>query len=223
MTRGKLIVIEAGDGSGKATQTELLLNRLTGEGITARKISFPDYDSPSSALVKMYLGGEFGSEATAVNAYAASLFYAVDRFASYRTKWQTFLAEGGVVVADRYVTSNMAHQAAKIDDEAARRRFLDWVYDLEFNKLELPQPDAVIFLDMPPVAARKLIAARNRADDIHERDERHLEKAYQAYCRLAEDYNWRRVACANAGDEPLPIDRIHSRVWAAIKDVLNRD
>ena len=162
---GKLIVIEAGDGSGKATQTALLFKRCSEAGKVVRQISFPDYDSPSSALIKMYLRGDFGFEATSVNAYAASLFYAVDRFASYQKTWRTFLEGGGIVIADRYVTSNMAHQAVKITDAVARKNFLAWLCDLEYEKLALPKPDKVIFLDMPPDAAQKLIAVRNRTSD----------------------------------------------------------
>ena len=217
---GKLIVMEAGDGSGKATQAALLFRRCKETGKAVRQISFPDYDSPSSALVKMYLRGEFGSEAATVNAYAASLFYAVDRFASYQKNWRKFLEDGGIVIADRYVTSNMAHQAAKITDAAARKKFLAWLCDLEYEKLALPKPDKVIFLDMPPSAAQKLIAARVRASDIHEKDGAYLERAYAAYCALANDYGWERIPCADDTLNPLPIDVIHNRIWAALERVL---
>ena len=217
---GKLIVIEAGDGSGKATQAALLTKKITENNFSAKKISFPNYDSPSSALIKMYLNGEFGNEAAAVNAYAASLFYAVDRFASYRMDWRIFLANGGVVVADRYVTSNMAHQAAKITDVNAREKFLAWLYDLEYEKLELPKPDIVIFLDMPPDVSAKLIAARARKSDIHEKDREYLKKSYAAYSHLTEKYGWRRIACTDDKNELLTPEQIHTSVWTAVKEIL---
>ena len=222
MNKGKLLVIEAPDGSGKATQTKHLLENLLKAGKNARQITFPDYDSPSSALVKMYLRGMFGKEATAVNPYAASLFYAVDRYASYKTTWRDFLTEGGIVIADRYVTSNMAHQAVKIADSAEREKFLDWLFDTEYEKLELPKPDAVIFLDMPPKAAQKLIAARaNNGEDIHEKDEEYLAKTYDEYSRLAEKYGWERVKCADGEGVPLTINEIAARVWEIAKKILD--
>ena len=220
MNNGKLVVMEAGDGSGKATQSEILLRHLLREGFTARKISFPDYDSPSSSLVKMYLNGEFGKEAADVNAYAASLFYAADRFASFRTKWRDFRQNDEIIIADRYVTSNMAHQAAKISDEVERANFLAWLDELEYEKLALPRPDLVIFLDMPPRVARKLIESRARAEDIHEKDAAYLEKSYVAYCRLAEQYGWTKISCADESDNPLPTEEIGEKVWAAARKVL---
>ena len=135
---GKLIVIEAGDGCGKATQTAKLCRRLEQEGRRVRKVEFPDYQSQSSALIKMYLQGQFGQDVAAVNPYAASTFYAVDRFASYKTDWESFLKAGGIVVCDRYTTSNMVHQAVKLADAAARRSFLDWLWDFELSKWDCP-------------------------------------------------------------------------------------
>ncbi|MDF2929520.1 MAG: hypothetical protein K0Q75_1758 [Anaerospora sp.] len=171
---GKLIIIEAGDGCGKATQTARLYERLTAEGYPVKKVEFPDYASPSSALIKMYLGGEFGTQPDAVNAYAASAFFAVDRFASYKTSWGEWYRQGGIILADRYTTSNMVHQAVKIADESAKDSFLDWLWDLEFVKFGLPVPNQVLFLDVPPDLSSRLLAERSvkagDEPDIHERD-----------------------------------------------------
>ena len=165
MARGKLFIIEAGDGSGKETQTRLLTQRLIREGHRVRAVTFPDYAADASMPVRMYLRGDFGTQADEVNPYAASTFFAVDRYASYRMKWGADYAAGTIILADRYTTSNMVHQAVKIGDAAERDAFLDWLYDFEFNKLGLPVPDAVFFLDMEPCAAERLIAARAQAKD----------------------------------------------------------
>ena len=154
---GKLIVIEGLDGCGKSTQLELLPQNLLKNGIESKSVSFPDYDSNSSALVKMYLGGEFGKKPSDVNAYAASLFYAVDRFASYKTNWGDYYNQNGVIVSGRYTTSNAVHQTSKMD-ESEWQGFLDWLYDLEYNKVGIPKPDKVIFLDMPIEVSQKLLS-----------------------------------------------------------------
>ena len=159
--KGRLVILEAGDGSGKATQTKLLEERLIAEGRRVRPVEFPDYGSPSSALVRMYLGGDFGERASSVNAYAASAFFAVDRYASYQMKWRKELEAGAIVLADRYTTANMVHQAVKIEDAKEREAFLSWLEDFEYEKLALPRPDLVIFLDMEPDVSRRLIATRN--------------------------------------------------------------
>ena len=150
--KGKLIVLEGIDGSGKETQSNLLEKKLKEKGREVMHISFPDYESPSSALVKMYLKGDFGKNPEDVNPYAASLFYAVDRFASYRMKWKYFYEKGGIVIADRYTTSNMVHQMTKYEDEVKRKDFLSWLEKTEYGELELPRPDLVILLDIPLVA-----------------------------------------------------------------------
>ncbi|MGL5513007.1 MAG: dTMP kinase, partial [Sporomusa sp.] len=148
--QGKLIVIEGTDGSGKATQSKQLVDRLKAEGVLVRKVDYPNYQSQSSALVKMYLNGEFGNRPENLNAYAASAFYAVDRIASYKKEWEEFYLHGGIVIADRYTTSNMIHQAVKITDVGEKKTYLDWLVDFEFTKCGLPVPDTVIFLAMPP-------------------------------------------------------------------------
>lgn len=218
MARGKLFIIEAGDGSGKETQTRLLAERLVRDGHRVVPVAFPDYASDSSALVRMYLRGDFGAHAADVNAYAASTFFAVDRYASYRTKWGRDYEAGAVVLADRYTTSNMVHQAVKISDAAQRDAYLDWLYDLEFNKMGLPVPDAVFFLDMEPAAAQRLIAARaeksGAAPDIHERDADYLARTHDAYVLLAERYGWVRIPSSTDG-VPDPVEEIHTRLYRA--------
>lgn len=196
--KGTLLVFEGIDGSGKATQAALLAEKLKGQGRRVLRISFPDYESDSSAPVKMYLAGDFGTDPGDVNAYAASLFYAVDRFASFRTKWKEFYETGGIVIADRYVTSNMVHQMTKLADPAERRAFLHWLEDTEYEKLELPRPDAVFLLDMPLSVSESLVKARHEAGgsmDIHESHLDYLRKCYDAYQELADMYGWHRIAC----------------------------
>ena len=149
LNKGKIIVIEGTDGSGKATQTELLAKRWTEENINYKTVSFPNYESPSSSLVKMYLNGEFGEKAESINAYAASSFFAVDRWATWEKDYKEYYKQGGIILADRYTPSNLIHQAGKIKDEQEREKFINWVYEYEYKLLKLPEPDVVIFLNMP--------------------------------------------------------------------------
>ncbi len=204
---GKLIVIEGLDGSGKSTQLELLPENLRKNGIDSKTVSFPDYDSDSSALVKMYLNGEFGKKPDDVNAYAASLFYAVDRFASYKTTWGQYYNKNGVIVSGRYTTSNAVHQTSKMP-EADWQGFLDWLYDLEYNKVGIPKPDKVIFLDMPIDVSQKLLSGRYKGDeakkDIHESDTAYLEKCRKAAMFTAAYSDWTVIPCAQ-GDKPRSI------------------
>lgn len=165
MVKGKLIIIEAGDGCGKATQTKLLYDRLNQAGYKVKKVEYPDYESPACTPVKMYLQGEFGGHVDDVNAYAASVLFAVDRYASYRMKWKKDYEEGTIILADRYTTSNMVHQAVKIEDSKMRDEFLSWLWDTEFTKMGLPVPDKVIFLNMPPDISNKLIDNRAKKDN----------------------------------------------------------
>ena len=207
---GKLIVIEGLDGCGKSTQLELLPQNLKMRGIESQSVSFPDYDSDSSALVKMYLNGEFGKKPGDVNAYAASLFYAVDRFASYKTNWGEYYNKNGVIVSGRYTTSNAVHQTSKMD-ETEWEEFLDWLYDLEYNKVGIPKPDKVIFLDMPVEVSQKLLSGRYKGDetkkDIHESDTAYLDKCRKAAMFTAKYSGWTVISCAKDG-EPRPIEDI---------------
>lgn len=217
---GKLIIIEAGDGCGKATQTEQLTGRLKRDGRNVRQISFPDYKSPSSALIKLYLGGAFGDDAQAVNPYAASTFYAVDRYASFKQDWENFYRQGGIVVADRYTTSNMVHQAVKFSAPEERDAYLEWLWDFEFVKFGLPVPDAVVFLDMPPEYSLELLRQRTGAADLHERDAQYLARCYTGYRELAVKYGWQRIDCVKQG-RLKSIDEIHGEVYRSIAEVLD--
>ncbi len=200
---GILITIDGLDGSGKQTQSELLFDRLTKAGIKSKIVSFPDYDSNSSALVKMYLGGEFSHDPNAVNAYAASAFFAVDRVASYISDWKKDYDDGTVIIANRYTTANAIHQLSKIDDNAERDSFLDWLYDFEFCKLGIPAPDLTLFLEVPVNISLSLIKSRSeetgREIDIHENEE-HLSRAYSAALFSAKKLNWNTVHCAENGE-----------------------
>lgn len=189
-------------------------------GHKVEKVEFPNYASPSSALVKMYLKGDFGSDPGDVNPYAASSFYAVDRFASFNTEWKQFYNAGSIILADRYVTSNLIHQAVKIENAEERQRFLNWLWDLEYNKFELPLPDAVVFLDVPPEFSTALISHRankSGADerDIHEGNREHLNKAYHNACAIADKYQWHRVNCVREG-LLLSIEEIHEKIFQVI-------
>jgi dTMP kinase len=218
---GKLIIIEAGDGCGKATQAQKLYQRLQTEGLTTKKVEFPDYNSDSSALIKMYLKGEFGKAVNDVNAYAASTFYAVDRFASYKTKWEDDYLAGNFIIADRYTTSNMVHQAIKIKDEKERETYLDWLWDLEFKKFKLPIPDLVIFLEMAPEYSYNLVNERaiteNSIKDIHEQDAKYLAECYNGYCQIAKKYNWQKVNCI-ADNKIRTIDDIHTEIYQIVAE-----
>lgn len=200
---GKLIVIEGLDGSGKSTQLELLPENLLKHGVESKTVSFPDYDSDSSALVKMYLSGKFGKNPNDVNAYAASLFYAVDRFASYKANWGNYYNQNGIIVSGRYTTSNAVHQTSKMD-ESEWKGFLDWLYDLEYNKVGIPKPDKVIFLDMPIEVSQKLLSGRYKGDeakkDIHESDTAYLDKCRKAAMFTAQYSGWTIIPCAQNGE-----------------------
>lgn len=219
--KGKLIVLEACDGSGKATQTKKLYERLIDEGYDVLKVEYPNYESDSSALIKMYLNGEFGDKPEDVNAYAASTFYAVDRYASFKKQWKSFYDKGGIILADRYTTSNMVHQAAKIDNLEEKDKFLNWLWDLEFNLMGLPVPDIVIFLNMPPEYSKELIFNRKNKftgeeeKDIHEKNEDFLIHSYENACAIAKKYNWDRIDCVSNGNIKT-IDEIHDKIYEAI-------
>ena len=214
----KLIVIDGLDGSGKATQTKLLAERLNENGYKARTISFPDYDSDSSALVKMYLGGKLGSSPDDVNAYAASSFYAVDRVVSYINTWRADLDEYDYIVADRYTTSNIIHQMAKLK-ENERDSYIEWLFDFEYNRLELPAPDMVIFLDVDPAISQKLICGRYQGDeskkDIHESDFRYLMRCRESAVYAIEHLDWVRIDCTKGG-EMRAIEDINDSIYSLI-------
>ena len=220
---GKLMVIDGLDGCGKSTQLNLLDEYLHRTGVPYKQISFPDYDQPSSALVKMYLGGELGGSAAAVNAYAASSFYAVDRYASYTRFWAKDYQKGTPIVAARYVTSNAIHQMTKLP-QSEWDSFLEWLEDYEYNKLGLPRPDMVVFLDMPIEVSQRLMEDRYNGDndkkDIHERDLSYLYQCREAALYVAEKKGWQVISC-NDGDSPLPIEVIHQQLRTVFEDMIN--
>lgn len=199
---GKVIVIEGLDGSGKATQTERLYQTLKSKGVDVRRVSFPDYDSPSSALVKMYLNGEFGSAPDDVNGYAAASFYAVDRYASYKKDWGRAYADGAVILCDRYATSNAVYQMTKVD-EAEREEYLRWLEELEYDRLGTPRPDLVIYLDVPTEISQSLMSRRYDGDeskkDLHERNLSYLAKCSQSARYSAQKLGWSVISCVKDG------------------------
>jgi dTMP kinase len=211
---GKLIVIEGLDGSGKSTQLELLYKNLLNRGVDCKCVSFPDYEHPSSTLVKMYLNGEFGEKPNDVNAYAASTFYAVDRYASFKKYWGEYYNDGGVVIAGRYVTSNAVHQNSKLPKEKWDG-FLDWLFHYEYDLLGIPAPDAVIYLEVDPAVSQKLMAGRYRGDesrkDIHERNLQYLEQSAKAAAYCAEKLGWKVVRC-NKGEKMRSIEEISTEI-----------
>ena len=219
---GKLIVFEGTDGSGKSTQFELLAKRLEAEQTGFQRLRFPQYEEPSSALIRMYLGGEFGDDPEAVNAYAASTFYAVDRYASYQCVWKDYYQGGGLVVSDRYTTSNAVHQGSKVP-EGERAEFFRWLYDLEYDRMGLPRPDLVVLLDMPVELSEQLMRKREKSTgthaDIHERDEDYLKKCRDVALHAAKYYGWRTVSCAKDG-AIRGVEDIHEEVYAIVKSCL---
>lgn len=222
---GKLFVIDGTDGSGKQTQFEFLKNALDERNIDYRTVSFPNYDSPSSSLVKMYLSGEFGENAQDVSPYIASTFYAVDRYATFKKDLEEYYNNGGIILADRYTTANMVHQAGKIKDEEERTKFIDWLFDLEFGLYNLPVPTKVFFLNMPTETARELMKNRENKfthdtkKDIHERDEEHLKDAYNAACSLASKYGWCEIKCVENGILKTR-EEIHKEIIKEVEKVL---
>ena len=219
---GKLIVFEGTDGSGKATQSRLLCERLEREGIPYRKIDFPRYGKPSAAMVQEYLDGNLGKKPGDVNAYAASMFYAMDRYASYKQDWGSFYEAGGLVVADRYTTSNAVHQASKLL-KSERGEYLKWLFDLEYRLLGLPKPDLVVYLDMPTEITERMMRQREQATgthaDIHEQDEVYLRNCRANAREVVKECGWSVISCA-AMDEPRTPEDIHGEVYDKVKHLL---
>lgn len=215
----KLIIIEGLDGCGKSTQTELIQKYFDNQNISYRKIKLPDYESRSSELVKMYLSGVFGSSADDVNAYAAGAFYAVDRFASYMLDWKKDYESKDIILADRYATSNSIYQMEKID-EKDWDKYLEWSADFEYEKIGIPKPDLVIYLDMPTEISQKLMTSRYDGNedkkDVHEADVTFLQKCRKSALYTAKKQGWAVIPCSD-GENPLPIDEIHNTIIDFIK------
>ena len=217
-----LFVIDGTDGSGKQTQLQKLEERLTKEKIEYKTVSFPNYDSPSSSLVKMYLSGEFGEDPKKISPYIASTFYAADRYATFQKGYKEYYEKGGIILADRYTTANMVHQAGKIKDKEERKKFLDWLWDFEFHLYGLPVPTKAFFLNMPPDYAFKLMENRKNKftkeekKDIHERNKEHIMESYQAACELIEPYKWYEVKCVK-DNQIRTVEDIHEEIYREVK------
>lgn len=224
---GKLFVIESGtDGSGKATQSKLIYDRLQNEGYNVKKIEFPNYNSEAASLVKMYLRGDFGKKADDIDSYIASTFFAADRYASYKTDWQEFYLSGGIIIADRYTTSNMVHQASKMDDDTEKEKFLNWLEDFEFELYGLPRPSEVFFLDVPVEYSAKLMENRKNKftnedeKDIHESDLDYLARTYKNSKYVADKYGWKIINCIDEKNEIRSIESIHEEIYTKISNCI---
>lgn len=222
---GKIIVIDGTDSSGKETQTKLLYERIKKEYPKTIKISFPNYESPACEPVKMYLAGKFGSDATKVNAYPISTMYAIDRYASFKETWEKLYNDDYIIITDRYVTSNMIHQASKIENEEEKNSYLEWLEDLEYNKMQIPREDIVIFLKMPIEKANALMEERKNKitgeneKDIHEKNKDYLKKSYDNACFISRKYFWEEVECVK-NDYLKTVEEINEEVYLKIKNKL---
>ena len=221
---GRLIVFEGTDGTGKTTQFRLLAERLQAEGASFRKIDFPRYGNPFAEPVRLYLAGALGDKPGDVNAYAASIFFAADRFASCKEDWGGAYEAGELILANRYTTSNAVHQASKLP-EGEREEFLTWLFDLEYRRLGLPEPDLVIYLDLPIEISGQMLrrreAATHTAADIHEKDAAYLRRCRENAGEIARSLGWRRIDCSLGGTLRTPED-ILSEVWGLVQELLER-
>lgn len=221
---GFFIDLEGLDGSGKTTQTELICKRLQQDGIDFTRIKLPDYDSDSSILVRKYLAGDFGKNAGDVNAYAASVLYAADRFASFTEKWGADYKAGKLIFADRYTPANALYQMTKLE-KSEWDPFLHWLFDFEYNKIGIPEPDKVIFLDMPVEVSQKLMTARYGGDeskkDVHEANVEFLNACREAALYAADKYGWNVIKCAENG-EPLSIETINDKVYELVLELVKK-
>lgn len=219
---GKLIVIEGTDGSGKSTQFRLLSQRLQDEQVAFKHLVFPRYSEESSALIRMYLGGQFGTNPADVNAYAASSFYAVDRYASYKMDWGQWYENGGLVLSDRYTTSNAVHQGSK-EPEQDRHAFWSWLYDYEYEKLGLPQPDLIIYLDVPTDFTERLMRHREQDTgtkaDIHEKDMAYLTTCRETGRAAARFYGWKVIECVKDG-QMRSVEDIHEEIYRNVRECM---
>ena len=222
MDKGTLIVIEGLDGSGKATQTRILCSELRKYDKNICRVSFPDYNEPSSSLVKMYLNSEFGQKPEDVNPYAAASFYAVDRFASYMKFWKERYRKGQVIIADRYATSNAIYQLGKLNKNEWED-YITWLEDYEYNKLSLPKPDLVVYLDMPINISQRFMTGRysgqENKKDLHEKNVSFLEKCRESALFSANKLGWKIIECSNAG-QPKSIEEIKANIFNIVKDAV---
>ncbi len=222
MGKGKLIVLEGIDGSGKSAQYRRLCQRMENDKIAYNHIVFPRYDKESSALIRLYLGGAFGTHPGDVNAYTASAFYAVDRFASYRDDWGRIYEDGGLILSDRYTTSNAVHQGSKLPD-AELPAFFSWLADLEYKKMGLPEPDLVIYLDVDLETSKRRMRRReektNTHADIHEMDSDYLARCLHTADMACEHYGWTRIPFMKDGVE-RDVDEKNAEIYNIIRQTL---
>ena len=222
MPKGKLIVLEGIDGSGKSSQYRRLCERMENDGIDYNHIVFPRYDKESSALIRMYLGGEFGEKPSDVSAYAASTFYAVDRFASYRSDWGKIYENGGIIISDRYTTSNAVHQGSKLEN-GQLPEFFDWLADLEYVKMGLPRPDLVIYLDVDIDTSLRRMEKRQQSTstsaDIHEKDVAYLSRCLEVAGIACEHFGWLRVPYLKDGIE-RDVDEKNAQIYEIVRSYL---
>ena len=220
---GRLIVFEGTDGSGKSTQFALARRALEAAGRDFRTFVYPQYQEESSALLRMYLSGQFGTHPSDVNPYAASAFYAVDRYASLKKVWGDYYENGGLVLTDRYTTSNAVHQAVKCTPEE-RGDFLRWLDDFEHNKMGLPRPDLVLYLDMPTAQAVQLLRSREASThtsaDIHELDTGYLAACRDCALQAAQLLGWKVVPCVDSTGSLRSIEDIHQEIWTLAAPLL---
>ncbi len=212
---GKLIVLEGTDGSGKSTQFARLCARLTQNERAHRRLVFPQYEEESSALIRMYLRGEFGDKPSDVNPYAATAFYAVDRYASFRKDWAKDYEQGMLFLADRYTTSNAVYQAAKLSGQA-RRDYIRWLFDFEYTHMGLPKPDVVFYLDLPTEHSLLLLRQREGGRDIHEADEAYLAACRETALELAAAEGWQVFSCLDDQGQLRSVEDIHEMLWQAL-------
>ena len=222
--RGKLIVFEGTDGSGKSTQAKMMAKRLEQEGVSFRVIDFPRYGNPFAEPARLYLQGVLGSKPGDVGAYPASVLYAVDRYASYKEDWGNAYESGELILANRYTTSNAVHQASKLPD-GERMQYLEWLYDLEYGKLDLPRPDLVIYLDLPNQLSEQMMRRREAetgtSADIHERDDAYLRRCRDNARQVADVSGWQIINCARDG-EIRTVEDIHQEVWQLVSKLLEK-
>jgi dTMP kinase len=225
MPRGLLIVLDGTDGSGKATQTELLAERLRARGQDVETADYPRYGEKSAGMIEEYLNGNYG-DAEEVGPYRASIFYACDRYADSK-RISALLEAGYIVIANRYTTSNMGHQAGKINSRKEQDQFLEWVQNLEYNIFGITPPDLCVLLHMPPEIGQQLVNEKltraylkTGSHDIHEADLTHLHKADEAYQYVASKYNWHIIECAK-DNKPRSIEAVHQELWAFVKSYLD--
>ena len=224
--KGTIISIEGTDGAGKHTQQQLLFKDLKEMGYEVFEQSFPNYESDSSAPVKMYLGGEFGASVNCLDAYQASVLYAIDRMCTYKKTLESHYKNGEILLFDRYVQSNFIHHCSKIEDDDEKQEFIAWEEDLEYNLLGIPKPNLIFFIEMP--VEKSLELARSRADyktgakkDIHEEDPTHLQKSYDNGLNLAKKLGWTIIHCVDENGNLKSIDEIHKEIMTETTNYLS--